>query len=264
MPRGGGAEHVTAVGLCRGVGGLRGKGRRRPRRRGNAAALPPPARAARRLGRIQTRPARPARAGRSSASTRSTWCTSRQGGGAGAHAAPPRLALETLQRPTDTNKPAPPTYTPYPHQYPPQTNQRFIREYPNLREYVKDLTQARGGAIGRRCARGGAPPPPPTARARGHARHRPSSGAADQPRQPPRSDAPSHPRIPAPHGRPPPQTPHPTPPHPHRPPCCCRPPPPACSINIKHIKTHYFTSHPTLNAYAIIPVGRWGKGVLWG
>jgi len=27
------------------------------------------------------------------------------------------------------------------------------------------------------------------------------------------------------------------------------------SINMEHIKTHYFTSHPTLNNYAIIPVG---------
>jgi hypothetical protein len=27
------------------------------------------------------------------------------------------------------------------------------------------------------------------------------------------------------------------------------------SINMKHIKTHYFTSHPRLNYYAIIPVG---------
>jgi putative glutathione S-transferase len=26
------------------------------------------------------------------------------------------------------------------------------------------------------------------------------------------------------------------------------------SVNIKHIKTHYFTSHPTLNTYGIIPV----------
>lgn len=26
------------------------------------------------------------------------------------------------------------------------------------------------------------------------------------------------------------------------------------SINMRHIKTHYFSSHPTLNAYAIVPV----------
>jgi len=27
------------------------------------------------------------------------------------------------------------------------------------------------------------------------------------------------------------------------------------STNMYHIKTHYFTSHPTLNHYAIVPVG---------
>jgi glutathionyl-hydroquinone reductase len=27
------------------------------------------------------------------------------------------------------------------------------------------------------------------------------------------------------------------------------------SVNIWHIKTHYFTSHPKLNTYAIVPVG---------
>lgn len=27
------------------------------------------------------------------------------------------------------------------------------------------------------------------------------------------------------------------------------------SVNMRHIKTHYFTSHPTLNTYAIIPKG---------
>jgi glutathionyl-hydroquinone reductase len=27
------------------------------------------------------------------------------------------------------------------------------------------------------------------------------------------------------------------------------------SVNIQHIRTHYFTSHPKLNAYAIIPGG---------
>ena len=26
-------------------------------------------------------------------------------------------------------------------------------------------------------------------------------------------------------------------------------------IDIWHIKTHYFTSHPKLNAYAVVPVG---------
>lgn len=57
-----------------------------------------------------------------------------------------------------------------------KTNQRFIREYPHIREYVKDIHQTHGGAVGR-------------------------------------------------------------------------------SVSIKHIKTHYFTSHPTLNAYAIVPVG---------
>lgn len=33
----------------------------------------------------------------------------------------------------------------------------------------------------------------------------------------------------------------------------------AASVNLDHIKTHYFTSHPALNTYAIIPVGgpRW-------
>jgi len=31
--------------------------------------------------------------------------------------------------------------------------------------------------------------------------------------------------------------------------CWCR------SINMKHIKEHYFTSHPSLNTYAIVPVG---------
>lgn len=31
-----------------------------------------------------------------------------------------------------------------------QTNARFIREYPNLREYVKDMYHTHGGAIGRR------------------------------------------------------------------------------------------------------------------
>lgn len=33
----------------------------------------------------------------------------------------------------------------------------------------------------------------------------------------------------------------------------------AASVNLEHIKTHYFTSHPALNTYAIIPVGgeRW-------
>jgi hypothetical protein len=45
--------------------------------------------------------------------------------------------------------------------------------------------------------------------------------------------------------RPAPLTPHPNTPTPH----------PPGSINMKHIKTHYFSSHPTLNAYAIIPVG---------
>lgn len=29
----------------------------------------------------------------------------------------------------------------------------------------------------------------------------------------------------------------------------------AASVNITHIKTHYFTSHPRLNYYAIIPLG---------
>lgn len=29
----------------------------------------------------------------------------------------------------------------------------------------------------------------------------------------------------------------------------------AASVNLSHIKTHYFTSHPALNTYAIIPVG---------
>ena len=27
------------------------------------------------------------------------------------------------------------------------------------------------------------------------------------------------------------------------------------SINMEHIKWHYFTSHPKLNAYAVVPVG---------
>lgn len=27
------------------------------------------------------------------------------------------------------------------------------------------------------------------------------------------------------------------------------------SVDIHHIKTHYFTSHPTLNHYAIVPKG---------
>lgn len=27
------------------------------------------------------------------------------------------------------------------------------------------------------------------------------------------------------------------------------------SVNMNHIKTHYFTSHPVLNHYAIIPTG---------
>jgi len=27
------------------------------------------------------------------------------------------------------------------------------------------------------------------------------------------------------------------------------------TVNMNHIKTHYFTSHPTLNTYAIIPKG---------
>jgi len=27
------------------------------------------------------------------------------------------------------------------------------------------------------------------------------------------------------------------------------------AVNMRHIKTHYFTSHPQLNTYAIIPVG---------
>jgi putative glutathione S-transferase len=29
----------------------------------------------------------------------------------------------------------------------------------------------------------------------------------------------------------------------------------AAAVNMRHIKTHYFTSHPALNTYAIIPVG---------
>ena len=29
----------------------------------------------------------------------------------------------------------------------------------------------------------------------------------------------------------------------------------AGSINMEHIKTHYFTSHPSLNTFAIIPKG---------
>ena len=29
----------------------------------------------------------------------------------------------------------------------------------------------------------------------------------------------------------------------------------AASVNIDHIKTHYYTSHPKLNYYAIIPKG---------
>jgi glutathionyl-hydroquinone reductase len=29
----------------------------------------------------------------------------------------------------------------------------------------------------------------------------------------------------------------------------------AASVNLSHIKTHYHTSHPALNTYAIIPVG---------
>ena len=27
------------------------------------------------------------------------------------------------------------------------------------------------------------------------------------------------------------------------------------TLNFEHIKTHYFTSHPSLNHYGIIPVG---------
>ena len=29
----------------------------------------------------------------------------------------------------------------------------------------------------------------------------------------------------------------------------------AKSVNLDHIKTHYYTSHPKLNTYAVIPVG---------
>ena len=29
----------------------------------------------------------------------------------------------------------------------------------------------------------------------------------------------------------------------------------AASVNMYHIKTHYFTSHPKLNYYAIVPKG---------
>ena len=27
------------------------------------------------------------------------------------------------------------------------------------------------------------------------------------------------------------------------------------SVNIQHIKLHYFTSHPNLNYYGIVPIG---------
>ncbi|GBF89678.1 glutathionyl-hydroquinone reductase-like [Raphidocelis subcapitata] len=57
-----------------------------------------------------------------------------------------------------------------------KTNARFIRDYPNLRGYVRDVHSAHGGAVGR-------------------------------------------------------------------------------SINMRHIKVHYFSSHPALNPYAIVPVG---------
>jgi glutathionyl-hydroquinone reductase len=29
---------------------------------------------------------------------------------------------------------------------------------------------------------------------------------------------------------------------------------PTCTATLRHIKTHYFTSHPVLNANAIVPV----------
>ena len=35
----------------------------------------------------------------------------------------------------------------------------------------------------------------------------------------------------------------------------------AASVNMRHIKVHYFTSHPSLNTYAIVPLG--GGGDDW-
>lgn len=36
----------------------------------------------------------------------------------------------------------------------------------------------------------------------------------------------------------------------------------AAAVNMAHIKTHYFTSHPVLNTYAIVPLGgeAWWEG----
>ncbi len=35
------------------------------------------------------------------------------------------------------------------------------------------------------------------------------------------------------------------------------------SVNISHIKTHYFTSHPRLNFYAIMPKGSEADNPWW-
>ena len=35
------------------------------------------------------------------------------------------------------------------------------------------------------------------------------------------------------------------------------------SVNMKHIKMHYYTSHPKLNHYAVIPKGLEGTGKEW-
>lgn len=108
--------------------------------------------------------------------------------------APPRARPAATRLPAPRHTLRPPHHTPRPPLTPSpphrpltvlaQTNGKRIQDYPHLSNYVRDLYQGFGGAIGR-------------------------------------------------------------------------------SINMKHIKTHYFTSHPTLNAYAIVPVGL-GDGGVWG
>ena len=127
-----------------------------------------------------------------------------------------------------------------------KTNRSFIREFPNLRGYVQDLYQTPGAGRGggprwricMRLSRGSAgqgraahkvgAPGPEAIRSPWHMAR--VQGGVQQQLQPQWFDG------------------------------SCRPLPNraagvAASVNIDHIKTHYFTSHPKLNYYAIVPKG---------
>lgn len=64
-------------------------------------------------------------------------------------ATPPQRTFPNPSSWPSFSKPTTPSNRLHPHR---QTNARFIHEYPNLREYVKDLYSTHGGALGRRCA----------------------------------------------------------------------------------------------------------------